>query len=224
MAADNNDKVAILRGGKLSIIGDIGEPKLLFNGKKILEPETFGLDIIKTFPVGETDVVLIMNNSGGTACPVQYFFVSITLQGVAELSPEFGTCSDLAKPIQNGSKITITMPKIGERGSATYTYYNGSLTETGKPIKSAGLVSNEGKISTVENMVTVPKVDGICLWSTPTPDKLIKSAGLKPKNIQIHGPEEGAGETGCAYRQSPKAGTTVKKGSIVKYRMWFEAG
>lgn len=74
------------------------------------------------------------------------------------------------------------------------------------------------------NMVAVPKVDGTCLWSKPTTDNIIKSAGLKPKSIQLHGPEEGAGETGCAYGQKPKAGSLVKKGSTVTYKMWFEAG
>jgi len=133
-----DDKTAVIRGGKLSIVGEINEPKLLLNGKKILEPETFSLDIVRTFAIGETDVVLVMDNSGGTACPVQYFFVTVTLQGTAKLSPEFGTCSDLAKSTQSGSKISVTMPKMTGLGNAKYVYFNGSITENGKPIKDTG--------------------------------------------------------------------------------------
>lgn len=146
-AADDN-KAATVRGGRLSIVGETNQPKLLLNGKTLLEPEAFGLDIVKTFPVGETDVVLVMNNSGGSACPVQYFFVTVTLQGTAKLSPEFGTCSDLAKPTQNGLSINVTMPKMTGRNNAKYIYLNGTLTENGKLIKDlAGLVPNDGEIS-----------------------------------------------------------------------------
>lgn len=88
----------------------------------------------------------MMNNSGGTACPVQYFFVSVTTEGNAKLSPEFGTCSDLAKPAQKGSKIIVTMPKVTGRGNAKYVYENDTIFENGKAIKDASLPPEEGEV------------------------------------------------------------------------------
>ncbi|MBB1074780.1 hypothetical protein HUU62_10195 [Rhodoferax sp. 4810] len=72
-----------------------------------------------------------------------------------------------------------------------------------------------------DDTVVVPKINGEC----GDVDQLIKRAGLRPKAIDIHGPiDEDAGDIGCAYRQRPKAGTRVKKGSTVTYRSWWEAG
>lgn len=68
--------------------------------------------------------------------------------------------------------------------------------------------------------VTVPKIDGNC----SNAEEIIKSFGLEPNGIYIHGPiDEDAAGIGCAYRQDPKAGTLVPKGSTVTYRFWSEA-
>ena len=53
---------------------------------------------------------------------------------------------------------------------------------------------------------------------------LLRAAGLRPKATDVHGPVDAdAASIGCAYRQSPKAGTRVPRGSTVRYRSWFEA-
>lgn len=137
-AEDNSLPV---HGGKLVITGESGEKKLLLNDKLLRDSDGFSLSFEKKFAVGNKDVVLIMNNSGGTACPVQYFFVTVTSQGVTKLSPEFGSCSDLAKPIKKGTKIIVTMPKMTGRGNDKYVYYNGILTENGQPIQDTTIPS-----------------------------------------------------------------------------------
>lgn len=74
----------------------------------------------------------------------------------------------------------------------------------------------------VSNDVVVPDITLDCSIDT---DKLLKKLGLVPKRKAIHGPiDKDAAEIGCPYRQNPKAGTIVKKGSKVTYRGWWEAG
>jgi len=81
--------------------------------------------------------------------------------------------------------------------------------------------SSMAKKSSNTKMVSVPQIDGNCV----NPEEVIKAAGLKPKIISVHGPiDNDASGGGCAYRQSPKAGTMVKKGSKVTFRSWWEAG
>lgn len=133
--AGDDDSLQV-RGGKLLIKGESGsEQQLLFNGKKLRDGDGYSLSIEGKYAVGNSDVVLIMNNSGGTACPVQYFFVSVTSQGAVTMTPEFGTCSDLAKPKQNGQNIEFSLPRMGAKGRVKYVYSNGVVTENGKVIK-----------------------------------------------------------------------------------------
>ena len=69
--------------------------------------------------------------------------------------------------------------------------------------------------------VTVPDLDGKCFGDI---DRTLRAAGLRPKATDVHGPVDAdAAYIGCAYRQSPKAGTRVPRGSTVRYRSWFEA-
>jgi len=138
-ASENN--TLTVRGGELTVVGESGsgEQQLLLNGKQLPDGDGFSLSFEQKYIVGDKDVVLMMNNSGGTACPVQYFFVSISLQGNAKLSPEFGTCSDLPEIAQKGLKITITMPKMTGRGNAKYVYENETIFENGKAIKDTSL-------------------------------------------------------------------------------------
>jgi hypothetical protein len=125
-----------LRGGELVVEGEINDTKLFLNDKKLRDGDGFMLSFENRYAIGNKDIVLMMNNSGGTACPVQYFFVTVPTQGAAQLSPEFGTCSDLAKPVRKGSKIIVTMPEMFEGGGKVkYIFENGILTESSKAVK-----------------------------------------------------------------------------------------
>ena len=70
--------------------------------------------------------------------------------------------------------------------------------------------------------VTVPDLDGKCFDDI---DRTLRAAGLRAKATDVHGPVDAdAASMGCAYRQSPKAGARVPRGSTVRYRSWYEAG
>ena len=43
---------------------------------------------------GQTHDIVLLQNTGGTACPALYRFATLTRQGIA-VTPEFGTCSDI---------------------------------------------------------------------------------------------------------------------------------
>jgi hypothetical protein len=87
---------------------------LLFRGRK-LTPSVDGnnsLGLNNPIQIGDTDVVLVVDN-GGTACPAMYYFVTVSKTGAQATKP-FGTCSDLASVKQIGNSIRVIMP--GYRG------------------------------------------------------------------------------------------------------------
>ena len=131
----DEERQTVTRYGQLSIVGDLNNMQLLFNGKKLRDGDGFSLSFEKKLVSGNSDIVLIMNNSGGRLCPVQYFFVTIKSDSDVQLSPEFGTCSDLIKISQNGDQVIATMPDYSSGKKVKYAYIRGVLTENGKPIK-----------------------------------------------------------------------------------------
>jgi serine/threonine-protein kinase len=93
---------------------------------------------------------------------------------------------------------------------------------------SAGMVQPGSTVtitvSTGVELVKVPKVIGMY------PDdaaKVLRAAGLRVKNVSIHGPIEpdaGNADIGEVYRQTPKAGSMVPKGTVITIRSWWEMG
>lgn len=99
------------RFGSLTVDQD---RSLLFRGRK-LTPSVDGnnsLGLNNPIQIGDTDVVLVVNN-GGTACPALYYFVTVSKMG-ARATKSFGTCSDLTSVKQMGNSIRVIMP--GYRG------------------------------------------------------------------------------------------------------------
>jgi ankyrin repeat protein len=78
-----------LRGGELVVKGEGGDAKLFLNDKKLRDGDGYMLYFENKYAIGNKDIILMMNNSGGTACPVQYFFVTVSTRGSAQLSSEF---------------------------------------------------------------------------------------------------------------------------------------
>lgn len=122
---------------------------LLFRGKptKPAVEGNSGLSIIANYEVGNTDV-LLLQSTGGTACPALYRFVSIGPSSL-DVSPEFGTCSDIIYPTFN-ARTGVTMAMLGfvgpfepaaaqKRAAMTKTIYQwsprGQLTVNGKPVR-----------------------------------------------------------------------------------------
>jgi beta-lactam-binding protein with PASTA domain len=70
-------------------------------------------------------------------------------------------------------------------------------------------------------LVTVPDVLGKYYDEAAT---ALTAAGLEAVEVSVHGPiDEDAGEIGLIYRQTPKAGEKVPKGTKVELRYWWES-
>ena len=97
--------------------------------------------------MGQSDV-LLLQNTGGTACPALFRFITVSATGL-RATPEFGTCSEIIYPTFN-EKTGVTVAMVGFSGSSepaaeqrkaamTKTIYrlqpNGQLTENGKPVR-----------------------------------------------------------------------------------------
>jgi len=69
-----------------------------------------------------------------------------------------------------------------------------------------------------DGWTVVPSIEGL-----PNAEAILKAYGLRAKEISVHGPiEEDQAGFMLPYRQSPRPGTAVRKGSTVKYRAWWE--
>ncbi len=111
---------------------------VLFKGRRVLPgvEGNNGLSIVASFELGKSDV-LLLQNSGGSACPALFRFVSVSATGLAA-TPEFGTCSDIIYPTSDGkSVIHVAMLRSGPPAmkKSVYSYANGQVTENGKPVK-----------------------------------------------------------------------------------------
>jgi hypothetical protein len=118
--------------GTLAIKGNV----LFLNGKEV-KPKIegdFSLSIEFNQAFKNGNAILTMNNSGGTACPVQYRWLLVTQNDIKQTA-EFGTCSDLAKPKINGEKIYITLPNYSDSKKSTYIFDGSNLTENGKQLR-----------------------------------------------------------------------------------------
>ncbi len=122
-----------------------------------------------------------------------------------------------------GTDTSWYVPAIGRSVKSLTTGKDGSqqLLQLQSYSTGQAVPLHEPSPGRTEGETVVPEINGRC----DDVDSIIKKAGLKPKHIQVHGPEDAdAAEIGCAYRQKPRAGARVKKGSTVTYRSWWEAG
>lgn len=134
----------VTRFGSLTVGND---KTLLFNGRK-LTPSVVGnnsLHMDEPIQIGETDVVLVLDN-GGTACPSLYYFVTVSKTGARATKP-FGTCGAVTSVKRVGNSIRVIMP--GYRGpfeseSAqlraarqrhVFVFRAGVVTKKGKTVK-----------------------------------------------------------------------------------------
>ncbi len=134
------DKTAKTRHGTLTIADD---DTLLFKGRRVLPgvQANNSLAFVAHHELGKADVVLLQN-TGGSACPATYRFITLTAGGITA-SPEFGTCSDLIYPTSDGqATITVAMPAFvgpdggkAPRRKVVYRYQAGQVTENGKPVR-----------------------------------------------------------------------------------------
>ena len=118
--------------------------ELTFNGRPLEPPirVNSGMDLGTPFHMGEADVVLVIDY-GGTACPVQYYFVKAT-KSEAKATPAFGTCDEETSVQRSGDSIQVTMhgyrgpfePDADRRKAArethVFVYRDGAVTERGQ--------------------------------------------------------------------------------------------
>lgn len=102
------------RYGELAIQGDTNDMEIRWKSGRLYKGEGFSLSFEAIFSLGDEDAILVMENSGGTACPALYFFVLIGEDGNARTLKQFGTCSDLDVSKQEGSVVSVSLP--GFRG------------------------------------------------------------------------------------------------------------
>ena len=101
--------------GKLSANGD---NVLLLDGKPV-NPRIEGnnsLSFVAQVALKNRRAVLVEDN-GGSACPATYRWVILS-EGSYTISPEFGSCSDLAKVSTTAGNLVVTMPGfVGDTAS-----------------------------------------------------------------------------------------------------------
>jgi hypothetical protein len=115
--------------------------ELTFNSRPLEPPirVNSSMDLGEPFHIGATDVVLVIDY-GGTACPVQYYFVTANKSG-AKATPAFGTCEEEISIQHSGDSILVTMhgyrgpfePEAERRKAArethVFVYRDGVVTE-----------------------------------------------------------------------------------------------
>ncbi len=76
-------------------------------------------------------------------------------------------------------------------------------------------------VAVPSGMVSVPDVEGLL---TSEAEARLNAASLRAEEAPVHGPID-TDQAGFmrAYRQDPRPGTVVKKGSTVTYRFWWES-
>ncbi len=124
-----------LKRGELEVVGDANDQVLLLNEKELVKCQGFNLSIERTFSLNNKEIALIMENSGGTGCPAEFFLVCLDSKGKANVTPRFGTCSDLFKAQIKDGKLVINIPKMRQKGKSVYTFDGEVLTEDGAVIK-----------------------------------------------------------------------------------------
>ena len=122
---------------------------LLFKGKPVA-PAIEGnssLSIVADYEMGQSHV-LLLQNTGGTACPALFRFITVSAAGL-RATPEFGTCSDIIYPSLNLEAGEITVAMNGFLGpfeseadkqkaymtKTVFRFANGRVMENGELVK-----------------------------------------------------------------------------------------
>lgn len=136
------EKTAKSRYGVLSIRDD---NILMFKAKPV-QPTIEGnnsLSIVASYELGKDDVFLLQN-SGGTACPALYTFVTISAAGV-RATPEFGTCSDIIYPTSDlKTGVTVVMVGFTRFSSTVAQQRTAAMTQTVYQLLTSGKLSKNG--------------------------------------------------------------------------------
>ena len=87
--------------------------------------------------------MLLFQQTGGTACPAQFYFVRVNTTG-AGASSSFGTCDDETKVRRDGDRILVSMFGFAG-GSASSAEQDAAAKERHTFVYQSGVVSEQGK-------------------------------------------------------------------------------
>jgi hypothetical protein len=97
------------------------------NGKTVFQDEdSLAVSIKKTYTLSGKSVALVEVDSGGTACPAEFMFVTAGSDGGASVTSKFGNCSDTPKISKKGEKLTLAFPG---NPPETWMYSNGKIAK-----------------------------------------------------------------------------------------------
>lgn len=132
------DRVQAQSALRVEVAGGGAQPhRVLVDGVTVFTDDTaFSVEVKQVLARGSSRFALIAVNSGGSACPTMYR--AIDLSGPRPVvSPEFGTCSDVPTATIREGVLHVSMPRVNARGSETFTYNTGLLTEGGRAVGAA---------------------------------------------------------------------------------------
>lgn len=103
---------------------------ITLSGKTIYNKNDYSLEIERVFDYPDKGTVLLLAvGQGGSACPSQYRFLSIRVDGSTSLTDEFGTCSDSPTITLSNDKITVNLPDMQGRGNEAWIYVHEDLSK-----------------------------------------------------------------------------------------------
>ena len=140
-----HEKTESTRFGKVSIRES--DNRVMFRGAAVAPAlaDANPLTIAAKYEVGARDV-LLLQETGGVACPALFWFVTVTAQGV-NTTDSFGSCSDVIYPRFKGAQVTVSMPGFAgplqssrekeqaKRTRLDFVFADGKVTLNGKPLR-----------------------------------------------------------------------------------------
>ena len=113
----------------------------------------------------------------------------------------------------------------GDRSTDAPATLNAPASPATPTVPADGSVPTDGSDSGAKAPtpvdVSVPSVLG--LWPDDAAAQL-QAAGLTVREVDVHGPvDPDAGDFGRVYRQTPGAGVSVPRGTVVEIRYWWES-
>ena len=106
-------------------------PVVKLNGKTIYIGEGgFSLHFCRLFDFGSYQSVLVIDNTGGTGCPVSYVFITLRSNKTYSVTKSFGNCSDIPEIGRQYSKVTLKFPPFGGASAVKWVYDNGNISKT----------------------------------------------------------------------------------------------
>ena len=125
----SSDREVETAAGRL-VVENHGAPRLLLDGRTILEEEPFWLlEIAAALPEREPRLAVIALVRGGSGCGVMYRVVDLGEEGLARTSAPFGTCHDLSEACYEDGVLRLRFAERDQQRPRAWVYREGRLSE-----------------------------------------------------------------------------------------------